>query len=156
MSQVPILEQQGGTCCRSPLLQDFSDFRFQLMQFLLKSREICKTAGLSEQAYVLLLHSSASVDEERTIGRIAEKMDVKPAAVIQLVTRLMSDNLVRLEPGYATNSADRVRLTTAGYEKLEYLVEQHQESLKTLISHFPISDHGLFCTSPVCWKTTSD
>lgn len=156
MSQLPILEQQAAACCPSSQLQDFSDFRFQLMQFLLKSREICKAAGLSDQEYLLLLHSSVSADEERTLFRIAEKMDLKPAVVVQLVTRLMSENLVRLEPGYTTSSADKVRLTNAGYERLEYLVEQHQESLKTLISHFPISDHGLFCTSPVCWKTTSD
>jgi len=108
-------------------------FRYALRRFLHFSEEAAQSAGLTPQQHQALLAIKGYPGRECvTVGELAERLQIRHHSAVELVDRLVAENLV----ARSTSAKDRrlvmVQLTSGGNEVLERLSAAHTEQLKTL------------------------
>lgn len=74
----------------------------------------------SDDALTTIYRLSHDEGEEVIAARVAERLDIKPASVAGMLTRLRKQNLVRIDP------RKRISLSRPGFERAEQMVRRHR------------------------------
>lgn len=110
-----------------------AEFRYQLRQFLRRSEEAARAAGLEPQQHQLLLAlRGLPPGREPTIGELAERLQIQHHSAVELVDRLERRGLVRRERGERDRRQVYVRLTAEGERVLGDLAAFHWQELQTI------------------------
>lgn len=100
--------------------QAVAEFRAALRRFGRVSDEIARKHGLTVRRYELLLMVASAADGLRgpTISQLAERMQLAPHTVTELVARAEQAGLVRRELDDADRRLSRIALTQEGEARL--------------------------------------
>src|SRR5437879_11839479 len=92
-----------------------ADLRYRVRRFLRVREELARAAGLEPQQYLLLLQVKG-IERARvpTIGVLAERLQIRHHATVQLVDRLVDRGLVRRRRAEADRRAVVVEVTPRG------------------------------------------
>ena len=95
-----------------------AQFRTALRQFLRKSEDVARSAGLTPRQHLLLLQIAAAPEERTTVSELVRKLALTQSAVTELVQRAEQAGLV----GRAVSAADgrvvHLSLTPEGEKRL--------------------------------------
>lgn len=133
-------------------IKDLSEFRFKLKHYLRVSAKICRSNGLTSLQYQALLHAYNENGEGQAIAAIAEKLQSELPSAETILRHCEKLGLIEIRD--SRGPQPKAYLSAKGFQLLRRLMLLHQQELKELIVRFPMSQHGKFCTSPVCWKAT--
>jgi DNA-binding MarR family transcriptional regulator len=133
-------------------IQALSEFRYRLRHYLGMSEKICRANGLTSLQYQALLHIFS--EDAYSLAAIAEKLQCRLATAAKVLNRCVSLSLIESRVAKENQAKQSLRLSAKGYKLISHLIVLHQQELKQLLVHLPIPQHGKFCTSPVCWKST--
>ena len=102
--------------------ETLADLRYQVRRFLRVREELARAAGLEPQQYLLLLQVKG-IERTRvpTIGVLAERLQIRHHATVQLVDRLVDRGLVRRRRAEADRRAVVVEVTPRGEAVLRKL-----------------------------------
>jgi DNA-binding MarR family transcriptional regulator len=107
--------------------------RTGLRRFLHWSERQAKAAGLTPAKHQLLLairgHSNPSGP---TVGEIADYLVLRHHSAVGLIDRAVADGLVTRNGDPHSKSVVRIKLTSAGIEKLDALSDAHLQELAHL------------------------
>lgn len=133
-------------------IQALSEFRYKLRHYLGASEKICRANGLTSLQYQALLHILS--EDAPSVAAIAEKLQCRPATAARILNHCESLSLIESRVEQKGQEKKSPRLSAKGLKLISHLIVLHQQELKQLLVHFPVQQHGKFCTSPVCWKST--
>lgn len=107
------------------------DFRYQIRRFLHFSEAAAKNEGIEPQQHQMLLAIRVrSESGHPTIGALAEDLLIRHHSAVGLIDRLAERGLVdRVREGKDRREV-RVRLTSAGMDKLRRLSAEHRGELR--------------------------
>jgi DNA-binding MarR family transcriptional regulator len=109
------------------------DFRGRLLRFQRASDARIRRAGLTPSQYLLLLAARASDSElGPTIGDVAEFLILKHHSVVELVDRASAAGLIRRSADPDDRRVVRLRLTSAGRDRLERVASENFRELGRL------------------------
>jgi len=110
-----------------------ASFRQTLRGFLRFSDLAAARLGLTGQHYQAMLIVRASPEEERpTIADLAGQLLIKHNSAVELVDRLVREDLVARESSLADRRKVHLRLTEHGREVLAQLAAVHHRELKRI------------------------
>lgn len=112
--------------------QALADFRYEIRQFLHFSEQAARSAGIEpRQHQALLAIKGLPPGQDATVGRLAERLQIRPHTAVELASRLERKKLVRR----SRNNADRrqvlLRLTPRGERLLWNLSQSHRAELSS-------------------------
>jgi DNA-binding MarR family transcriptional regulator len=108
-------------------------FRYALRRFLHFSEEAAHEAGLTPQQHQALLAIKGYPGRECvSVGELAERLQIRHHSTVELLDRLMAENLVARAASAKDRRVVLVQLTTSGEAVLGRLSAAHSEQLKTL------------------------
>ena len=108
-------------------------FRFNLRQFLRFSEVAARSVGLTSQQHQALLSIKGFPDGKTiTIGQLADQLQVAHHTAVELVDRLMLQDLVLREASTVDRRQVHIKLTDRGVEILEALTWVHRDELRRL------------------------
>ncbi len=108
-----------------------ADFRHALRGFLRFSERAATEVGLTTQHYQAMLVLRGCPDERRiTIAELAEQLLIKHNSAVELVDRLVAEDLVVREASNADRRKVELRLTQRGREVLAKLAAVHRAELQ--------------------------
>ena len=108
-------------------------FRQTLRGFMRFSELAASRLGLTGQHYQAMLIVRASPDEERpTIADLARQLLIKHNSAVELVDRLVGEDLVAREASLADRRKVHLRLTEHGREVLARLAAVHRRELRRI------------------------
>jgi len=108
-------------------------FRYNLRRFLRFSERATREHGLTPQQYVLLLGVAGYTGRGwATINELAEFLQERHNAVVGLVQRACSKDLVHKDQGGRDRRFVRVRLTRRGSTALNGLAALHLQELQRI------------------------
>jgi DNA-binding MarR family transcriptional regulator len=108
-----------------------ASFRQTLRGFLRFSELAAARLGLTGQHYQAMLIVRASPDEERpTIADLARQLLIKHNSAVELVDRLVREDLVARESSLADRRKVHLHLTEHGREVLAKLAAVHRRELR--------------------------
>ena len=106
-------------------------FRHALRKFLRFSEEAAAGAGLTMQHYhAMLVVRACREDEQVTINDLAQQLLIKHNSAVELVDRLVREDLVSREPSTADRRKVRVQMTQRGRQVLAKLAGTHRRELQ--------------------------
>jgi DNA-binding MarR family transcriptional regulator len=106
-------------------------FRHALRRFLRFSEEAAAAVGLTSQHYQAMLVLRGCPEERRvTIADLAEQLLIKHNSAVELVDRLVAEDLVLREASSADRRKVELRLTQRGREVLAKLAALHRAELQ--------------------------
>jgi DNA-binding MarR family transcriptional regulator len=106
-------------------------FRHALRRFLRFSETAAAEVGLTTQHYQAMLVLRACPEEEpATINDLAQQLLIKHNSAVELVDRLVREDLVAREPSSADRRKVELRLTERGREVLAKLAAMHRRELQ--------------------------
>jgi DNA-binding MarR family transcriptional regulator len=112
-------------------LQALSDFRYNIRRFMRASEEILREQGLKPQQYQLLLHLKAMPDGvPRTIGQMAERLQLQHHSTVELADRLAVRGLVRRKRAGEDRRHVLLELTPKGDKVLAQMAALHRDELR--------------------------
>ena len=114
-----------------PGLGELAQFRFEVRRFLSFSEARAKAAGLTAQQYQLLQVVELGGDAGQSISALAERLLLRHNSAVELVDRAERVGLVVRFADTTDLRRSLVRLTPAGREILNTLVEEHLAYLRT-------------------------
>jgi DNA-binding MarR family transcriptional regulator len=102
--------------------ETLADLRYQVRRFLRVREELARAAGLEPQQHLLLLQVKG-IERTRvpTIGVLAERLQIRHHATVQLVDRLVGRGMVRRRRAETDRRAVIVELTPRGEAVLRKL-----------------------------------
>jgi DNA-binding MarR family transcriptional regulator len=107
-----------------------AEFRHQIRLFLHFSEEAVRQAGIEPQQHQLLLAiKGIPVGTQPTIGRIAERLQIRHHSAVELVNRLTEHGAIAREANPDDAREVRLRLTRAGERLLRKLSIAHHDEL---------------------------
>lgn len=109
-----------------------AELRYHLRRFLRVREMAARTAGIEPQQYLVLLQLKGL--ERRgpvTIGRLAERLQVRHHSAVELVNRLARRGLVRRTPAASDRRQVVVALRPAGEAILDRLARHSLAELRT-------------------------
>lgn len=113
--------------------ETLSSFRYSLRQFIHFSEEAAQTVGLTPQQYQALVAIKGFPGRDRvTIGELAERLLIRHHSAVELVDRLVGQNLVVREADQEDRRQVFVRVSERGEELLAQLVTAHREELRRI------------------------
>jgi len=108
------------------------EFRYRIRRFLYFSEEAARQEGLEPQQHQMLLAIRVLAETSQpTIGLLAEHLLIRHHSAVGLIDRLEERGLVERVRGTTDRRQVRVRLTSAGEEKLGRLSLSHSEELRS-------------------------
>jgi DNA-binding MarR family transcriptional regulator len=108
------------------------EFRYRIRRFLYFSEEAARQEGLEPQQHQMLLAIRVLAETSQpTIGLLAEHLLIRHHSAVGLIDRLEERGLVERVRGTTDRRQVRVRLTSAGEEKLGRLSVSHSEELRS-------------------------
>jgi DNA-binding MarR family transcriptional regulator len=99
-------------------LRAAADFRSDLQQFLKRTEEITRRAGLTQQRYQLLLMIKAAPGEQTTVTELAGRLHLAETTVVELVTRSADAGLVVRNRSTRDGRVMLISLTSEGEQRL--------------------------------------
>ncbi|GAA5483413.1 MarR family winged helix-turn-helix transcriptional regulator [Haloferula sargassicola] len=106
-----------------------ADFRFALRRFLEFSADAAKGEGLTPRQHQAMLVIRGSEGGRASVGRLAERLCLKPNTTAELAQRLEAGGWITREPGQADRRVVVLALTPAAEAKLEHLSHVHRREL---------------------------
>lgn len=107
-----------------------AEFRHQIRLFLHFSEQAAREAGIEPQQHQLLLAiKGIPIGTQPTIGRIAERLQLRHHSVVELVNRLTDHGAIVREANPDDGREVRLRLTRAGERLLRKLSIAHHDEL---------------------------
>lgn len=108
-----------------------AEFRYALRKFLRFSEMAAAQAGLTTQHYQAMLVLRGCPEERRiTINDLAQQLLIKHNSAVELVDRLVQENLVVREASPVDRRKVQVLLTARGREVLAKLAAMHRAELR--------------------------
>ncbi|RQS76968.1 MarR family transcriptional regulator [Burkholderia sp. Bp8963] len=113
-------------------LEQLSDFRYRLRQFLHFSERILHDAGLTPLQYMLMLHTCAFPDRSwATVGEIAERLQASSHGTVALVTRCEAAGLVTRHASLHDRRQVEIHLTPKGESCLRTVATLHKSEIRS-------------------------
>ena len=107
-----------------------AEFRHQIRRFLHFSEEAARQHGLEPQQHQLLLAiKGIPVGTPPTIGRIAERLQIRHHSAVELVNRLTEHGAIARETNPDDRREVRLHLTPSGERLLRKLSVDHHNEL---------------------------
>jgi DNA-binding MarR family transcriptional regulator len=123
--------KQTGKVTRADL-EELSEFRYRLRQFLRISEEILRAEGVTPLQYMLMLHTRAFPDRNwATVGEIAERLQASSHGTVALVTRCEAAGLVTREQSAHDRREVQIHLTARGEACLLRLAALHKTEVQS-------------------------
>jgi len=108
-------------------------FRYALRKFLRFSEEAAAEVGITGQHYQAMLILRACPDGERvTIADLARQLLIKHNSAVELVDRLVDEDLVAREASSADRRKVELYLTSRGRQLLAKLAATHRRELQRI------------------------
>ena len=108
-------------------------FRHALRKFLRFSEEAAAAVGLTGQHYQAMLVVRGWPEDGRvTINDLAQQLLIRHNSAVELVDRLVEENLLRREVSTGDRRKVELRLTGRGREMLAKLAAMHRRELQRL------------------------
>jgi DNA-binding MarR family transcriptional regulator len=108
-----------------------AEFRRALRGFLRFSEDAAAAVGLTSQHYQAMLVLRGCPDEHRvTINDLAQQLPLKHNSAVELVDRLVEEDLVVREASSSDRRKVELRLTVRGREVLAKLASVHRAELQ--------------------------
>jgi DNA-binding MarR family transcriptional regulator len=108
-----------------------AEFRHQIRLFLHFSEEAARQAGIEPQQHQLLLAiKGIPIGTQPTIGRIAERLQIRHHSAVELVNRLTEHGAIAREANPDDGREVRLRLTRDGERLLRKLSIAHHNELE--------------------------
>ena len=95
-----------------------AQFRTALRQFLRKSEDAARAAGLTPRQHMLLLQIGAAPDEVMTVSSLVDKLALTQSTVTELVQRAEHAGLIRRTTSDKDARVVHLSLTEDGAKKL--------------------------------------
>jgi DNA-binding MarR family transcriptional regulator len=113
--------------------ESLAAFRHALRLFLRFSEEAAHTAGLTPQQHQALLAIKGYPGRHCvTVGELAERLQLRHHTTVELVDRLVAEQLVARQPSVQDRRKVLVHLTPRGEDLLEGLSTAHSQQLKQM------------------------
>jgi DNA-binding MarR family transcriptional regulator len=114
-------------------LEELAQFRYQLRRFLRFSEQEARAAGVTPQQHQLMLGVAGFTGRGwANISELAEFLQERHNAVVELVNRALKAGLVRKQATAGDRRVVRVELTQRGREILLRLSAQHRKELQRI------------------------
>ena len=108
-------------------------FRYALRKFLRFSEAAAAESGITGQHYQAMLILRACPEERRiTINDLAQQLLIKHNSAVELVDRLVQQDLVMRESSSADRRKVELRLTVRGRQMLARLAATHRRELRRI------------------------
>jgi DNA-binding MarR family transcriptional regulator len=108
-------------------------FRYALRKFLRFSEEAAAASGITGQHYQAMLILRACPEERRTtIADLAQQLLIKHNSAVELVDRLVQQDLVMREASSADRRKVELSLTGRGRQVLAQLAAVHRRELRRI------------------------
>jgi len=108
-------------------------FRYALRKFLRFSEEAAAESGITGQHYQAMLILRACPEERRiTINDLAQQLLIKHNSAVELVDRLVQQDLVMREASSADRRKVELSLTARGRQVLAQLAAVHRRELRRI------------------------
>jgi DNA-binding MarR family transcriptional regulator len=108
-------------------------FRYALRKFLRFSEEAAAASGITGQHYQAMLILRACPEEQRiTINDLAQQLLIKHNSAVELVDRLVQQDLVMREASSADRRKVELSLTGRGRQVLAQLAAVHRRELRRI------------------------
>jgi DNA-binding MarR family transcriptional regulator len=122
-----------------------AEFRRRLRRFIAHGDAHVRQAGLTPQRYLLLLTIKGAPDgsEARTIGQLADDLQLAQSSVTELVDRAESVGLVVRAPGGDDARTVLVRLSETGEARLVRALLAVRADREQLLEHLDGARHHL-------------
>ena len=112
-------------------LQALSDFRYNIRRFLRASEVILRQQGLKPQQYQMMLHLKAMPDGvPRTVGQVAERLQLQHHSTVELADRLCARGFVRRKRAGEDRRHVLLELTPKGEKLLMQMAAMHRDELR--------------------------
>jgi len=112
--------------------ETLADFRYHIRRFLRNREESARAVGIEPQQYVLLLQAKALAGRRSvTIGALAERLQTRHHATVQLVDRLVERGMVRRRRADADRRGVVIEITRRGEAVLRRLALYSLTELRT-------------------------
>lgn len=115
-------------------LAALAEFRYRIRRFLHFSEQAARDAGLEPQQHQLLLFAATAADGPASVGHLAERLQLRPHSVDELVARAEAKGLVQRRRSDEDRRVVLVEPTAAGRRALEDLSEAHRTELRAAAS----------------------
>lgn len=114
-------------------MRDLAKFRYQVRRFLRFSEQAARAVGVTPQQHQLILGVAGFTGRGwANISELAEFLQERHNAVVELVARALLAGLVRKETVAGDRRVVRVELTPRGRSILMKLSQLHRKELKRL------------------------
>jgi DNA-binding MarR family transcriptional regulator len=122
-------------------VQAAAELRRRLRRFLARGDATVRRSGLTPQRYLLLLAVKGAPDgsETRTVGEIADDLQLAQSSTTELVDRAVAAGLVVRATSPRDGRVVRIALTPAGEERLETAFSALDSARGELLEHL---DHA--------------
>ncbi len=128
---MPSKEKPRGRAVTTAEYEMLASFRYALRQFLRFSENVVGRVGLTPQQHQALLAIRGFPGREQlTIGKLAERLQIKHNSAVGLVDRLVNGHLMVRRPASADRRQVYVSLTPRGARVLERLTAMHREEIR--------------------------
>jgi DNA-binding MarR family transcriptional regulator len=108
-------------------------FRYALRKFLRFSEQAAAVRGITGQHYQAMLILRACPEDRRTtINDLAQQLLIKHNSAVELVDRLVDENLVVREASRADRRKVELSLTARGRQVLARLAAMHRRELQRI------------------------
>ena len=122
----------------SRAIQELAQFRYQIRRFLRFSENAARAAGITPQQHQLMLGVAGFTGEGwANISDLAEFLQERHNAVVELVNRAARAGLVRREALARDRRVVRVKLTSRGRSILTKLSVLHKKELERIRGRRP-------------------
>jgi DNA-binding MarR family transcriptional regulator len=124
------------------MYQDLADFRLHLRRFLAFSEASARTAGVTSQHYQAMLVIAGRGPDGLAVKDLAAELMLAPNGAVQLVDRMVRQDLLRREPSPTDGRSVLLALTAKGTRTFRRLAANHVAELMTHRAHLAASlDH---------------
>lgn len=124
------------------------DFRYALRRFLEFSENAAEAEALTPRQHQALLVIRASPGRAANIGRLAERLRIRPNTAVELANRLEAAGLAVRTASPEDGRSVELRLTPDGAAKLEVLSHVHRRELAQLRPEILALFHSLETEEP--------
>jgi DNA-binding MarR family transcriptional regulator len=108
-------------------------FRQTVRRMCQDSEAAARKRGLTPQQHQTLLAIKAAEDDDRlSIGRLAERLGIRPHSAVELIDRLVQLRLVERKTDEQDHRRVRLSLTNRAQHTLDALADVHRRELQSL------------------------
>jgi len=120
-------------------VEQLARFRYEMRKFLRFSEQAARRAGVTPQQHQLMLGVAGFTGRGwANISELAEFLQERHNAVVELVNRASRAGLVRKAPSARDRRVVRVELTPKGSAILRELSAEHRKELQRIREHDPL------------------